>query len=106
MDKETKLLQVVVDNKLGKELAQLLYDTKKEVFDELIAKSYDFNEHKLPQEEIKESMKRHLSALPKAKELNSSSKKDCFNCYFERLCPIQQDSRDACGLWQPKRSPS
>ena len=31
--KEEKLLQMVVDNKLGKELAQLLYDTKKELFD-------------------------------------------------------------------------
>ena len=30
-----RLLKVVIDNKLGKELAQLLYDTKKEVFDEV-----------------------------------------------------------------------
>ena len=29
MNKE-RLLQTIIDNKLGKELAQLLYDTKKE----------------------------------------------------------------------------
>ncbi len=35
MDNKEKLLKCIVDNKLGKELAQLLYDTKKEVFDDI-----------------------------------------------------------------------
>jgi len=39
--------------------------------------------------------------------INSSSKKDCFNCKYNDFdCPIQQDSRDACREWKSKSSPS
>ena len=60
MENKERLLKVIIDNKLGKELAQLLYDTKKDVFDEL--------KRRFPitlKDEIKEMEKHHLSTLQK-----------------------------------------
>jgi hypothetical protein len=48
---------------VGNAVNSAIIIAKKEVYEELIAKSYDFNEHKLPLEEIRESMKRHLSTF-------------------------------------------
>lgn len=34
--------------------------------------------------------------------MNEKQRQSCYNCHFEKGCPIQQDSRDACPSWHKK----
>ena len=62
---ESKIFKVPKEF-LNKYKEEVIQHTKDKVFDELIAKSYDFNEHKLPVEEIRESKKKHLKNQKKS----------------------------------------
>ena len=69
-NKQEKLLKLIVDNELGKELAQLLYDTKKEVFNDI--ENILFNKHyykevyvryKISGADLEDLKKRHLKGV-------------------------------------------